>query len=126
MEWATLVASMTEADQLRALRWLAERQGRASALHDSDLMVEMGLGVEQAQSLLLSLQARGEIEFHNLVLESGGHSLGRLRIRKLGLHRLALAQREAEAAQEAAGSLAHRRPRGLRRITSWFSSGRSR
>jgi hypothetical protein len=104
---------MEPREQVEVLRWLRDRPG-ASVVHDSDLMMQLGLSEAQAQNLLLTLQARGEIAFRNLDLQEGGHSLAGVRLRKPGLSRL---RREERLARPPRASR-------LRRALHWFAGGR--
>jgi len=107
-------ATVDDPDQLRVLRWLRDRPGD-QLTYDSDLMLEFGFSEAQAQSILLVLQAREEIAFRNLVLPRGGSSLGRVRIRRAGLQRLAMADSGESDELARVGS-------PLRRAVQWFVS----
>jgi hypothetical protein len=117
---------MNSFDQVAVLRWIRERERLgATTLHDSDLMMALDFTEDQAQSVLLALQARGDIAFKNMVLARGGaHTLTRIRIRRNGLQRLeAVDVPPATAPSEAASDTAAVPSRGrVKRMIHWFRS----
>lgn len=123
-----VLPTMNSYDQLTVLRWIRDRERAGEgSLHDSDLMMALEFTEEQAQSVLLALQARGDIEFKNMVLgRSGGHTLARIRLRRNGLQRLEEA--DTASAPSAASSngpsvaplLGPRRVGPVKRVFLWF------
>ncbi|HUR62210.1 MAG TPA: hypothetical protein VM286_07610 [Candidatus Thermoplasmatota archaeon] len=118
---------MNSYDQLAVLRWIRERERLgAEILHDSDVMMALAFTEDQAQSVLLALQARGDIEFKNMVLGRGGsHTLTKIRLRRSGLQRLEEAdEREGQGGDSPPEGTASpiRRRSPVRRMIHWFRS----
>ena len=80
---------MESYDQLRVLQWLRDKERETSLVHDSDMMRGLGFTAEQVQAILLALQARGDVEFKNILLERGqAYTFTKIRLKKSGHARL--------------------------------------
>jgi hypothetical protein len=95
--------------QLAVLRWARDHEHKHTPfLCDSDLMLDLDLGADDAHAVLLALQARGELEFRNVPIAGpAGFSLCRIRTTRAGLERL---RRDGNGG----------RPPLLRRLAGWL------
>jgi hypothetical protein len=74
-------------NERQALRWL-EAAAEGSVLWDSDLMRAFDWSAERAQSVLRSLQAKGQVRCKDVALAPGRSSLGHIRLTAAGMDRL--------------------------------------